>query len=399
MKKLAIIELSNHQEIVLDFIRLSRETHLIVYLTQTLFEDLQDVVIPRRIDWQVAENLDALKKKIIDNPFPLQGADFICLVTIDNHISFFIKFLNKYKKMLPPTVALVHNVHYLMNSKQSVWLWGKGLVFFENVLKWLLKHHLDRHAQNCSQLLQQLDYLAGLSTEMSLRLKKYISKEKVFKLAEYLPVPIVEVDSGGRWNAETFRIGLPGTLFSLHKDYGPLLKAIRSLKKRKDPFSVEFYFLGKPKTKKDENWIREFQNEMAPCFKVHYFKTYLSQKKYEALMMSMDFLILPLKPYVPFGIYKEEMGFSKISGGLRDVFRYGIPAILPRFYPQNIEIAPLLKTYQSNKELVMQINEFLSTREFEQIKQLWREKSQWRKAKQEECFKAWIDGMIERRLS
>ena len=66
-------------------------------------------------------------------------------------------------------------------------------------------------------------------------------------------------------------------------------------------------------------------------------------------MSVSDFLILPLKPESKNHIYKERLGFSKISGGINDMIRHGTPALIPDYYPIDLNLEKMILRFSGDQ--------------------------------------------------
>jgi len=81
--------------------------------------------------------------------------------------------------------------------------------------------------------------------------------------------------------------------------------------------------------------------------KVTAFNETIPHDEYENWLHVSDFLILPLKPETKNHIYKEHLGFSKISGGINDMIRHGIPALIPSYYPIDKGLEKMIEQFTS----------------------------------------------------
>ncbi len=78
------------------------------------------------------------------------------------------------------------------------------------------------------------------------------------------------------------------------------------------------------------------------------FNEFIAPAAYENWLMKSDFLILPLKEYGRNYIYKEQVGYSKISGSINDMIRFRIPALIPAHIPIENTLKQLTETFTQN---------------------------------------------------
>ena len=142
-------------------------------------------------------------------------------------------------------------------------------------------------------------------------------------------------------------ITIPCTIAAQHRDYGSVLLAIKNIKNKLTK-RVQLVLLGQPKGD-GFKIITAFNTLEDENIKIISFREVIPEEEYKDWLKATDFLILPLKQYAKSHIYKEHLGYSKISGGVNDMIRFGIPALISTHYPLDLVLEKMVQRYSSDQ--------------------------------------------------
>jgi hypothetical protein len=185
--------------------------------------------------------------------------------------------------------------------------------------------------RGCTEkLLTRFDYI-GLPSEEVLQ---YVLENRLSPKPEVcLSVPFTFFEGRPFPPArEEITITVPGAITGNGRDYAMLLecfgKVLPGIEEK-----VRLILLGMPKGRYGRDIQREFKALQSDNFRVETFSGPVPQRDFDAFLESTDFVILPLLPRRRFSIFVEKTGYSNRTGGVNDIIRFGIPALLPSFYP------------------------------------------------------------------
>lgn len=149
-------------------------------------------------------------------------------------------------------------------------------------------------------------------------------------------------------DTDIVRIVVPGTVTNNGRDYNTLARAFKEVVPQLGK-TVELTLLGQVKMGKIT--LRKLQKIQGKRFRLQTFDSWIPQKDYDIHLRNADFLILPFEPFRRFGIIKESLGISAVSGGVSDMVRFGIPAICSIYYHLDDELEQLVERYNSPRQL------------------------------------------------
>jgi hypothetical protein len=109
--------------------------------------------------------------------------------------------------------------------------------------------------------------------------------------------------------------------------------------------------------------IRKFKEE-TQSVRLHLHDQFVDQKTFDQSLLMQDFRILPITRTILRGGQIEERGKSCISGNINDMVRFGLPAIIPKFYPLSHLLEEIVERYESTETMATAIVEWVNLKTF-----------------------------------
>jgi hypothetical protein len=255
----------------------------------------------------------------------IDECDLVIFTTIASDFRFFASLPLKTRSLL-----IVHNAHTFFQPWRHISLSTDSILSFAADCLRLARFILRREAGMYRKLLTRFDYI-GLPSEEVLQ---YVLENRLSPKPEVcLSVPFTFFEGRPFPPArEEITITVPGAITGNGRDYAMLLecfgKVLPGIEEK-----VRLILLGMPKGRYSRDIQREFKALQSDNFRVETFSGPVPQRDFDAFLESTDFVILPLLPRRRFSIFVEKTGYSNRTGGVNDIIRFGIPALLPSFYP------------------------------------------------------------------
>lgn len=339
-KKMGLVELYGHNEVLYNFYKLLRnDFDLVIFTTHSIFVDAQDYFGEDLKNWKIKPDSMAIESFVKDQLPELNTHDIIIFTTLTSSFKCFAAI-----NFRPLTILAIHNVNAYLNFKKSIWLDQSSVQNFIYDLLRLLRTSLRRDLFFKGKILEKFDYLFFSSGNLNAYAREFTP---TFSAKILPPIPFSFYEKNQKTISQNqIIISIPGSVSQQLKDYEMLYQALKKLlpKVRR---SIRLQLLGISKYGA-ERQIRQLEND---TFEVISFDQYLSQKKFDQMLKQSDFVILPIKKYKKFGITRERYGTSSISGGVNDIIRFGLPTLLIDSYEIDTLFAPLISTFSDAEEL------------------------------------------------
>ena len=321
---IAIIELYQHSEVIRHYCILLKngDQQVRIYASSIVYQMLKDFHQHPNFQWIVKVENQSIDSFLKSNYESIQEAKLVFITTALNNFKSFYQLSANYK-----TILLVHNAHSFLDPQKFLDLDDSQNIW--DRFRWL-KIQANRSHYYKKQLLQNLVGLI-FPTEIVLNyVKDHFTLPAHLELTA-LPFSAYEQQPPIVSKDRSVTITIPCTVNSEQRDYNLVLNVFKKIENNLSE-NINLVLLGKPKND-GHKIIAGFQAIASPRIKITAFKDTISHQEYEQWLQVSDFLILPLKPESKNHIYKERLGFSKISGGINDMIRHGTPALIPSYYP------------------------------------------------------------------
>ena len=147
---------------------------------------------------------------------------------------------------------------------------------------------------------------------------------------------------------------IPGSIRKNGRDYGLVIPFIEKL-----PSSVEMelVFLGEATSHFARRFLISVNKIKPQSVKMVHFDHYVPEDLFRFYMQRATFLWIPLMPHRYYGGVMEKVGFSAITGGLLDAWKYQRKCFLPQWYPIPASMKKLVLPYHHVDEIIQHISE------------------------------------------
>lgn len=358
-KKIALIELQAHAEVLYFFGNLLNDTFDLQFLTTNdIFENApESLKNDPKNDWIIYDEKQSVPAFIDQNIPILNTCQNAFFITIVRNFRYFSKLNLTTQKIL-----IIHNSSAAFQPFSAVSLTFSGVWHYFLDLLRVGKFLLFQEYFYKKRLLQNFDVLLVPSPFIQKYILENLKPKQADKI-KYLEFSYFENNPKIEDN-KAITITIPGTISNEGRDYKMVIQAFKKIiPTLKTP--VQLILAGRPKGAYGQEIINEIQNLTTNHFSAIVFKNSIPQRDYEAILAKTDFLILPLKKRVKYGIYQEINGFSKITGSINDQIRYGLPALITPHYSLSVELENVSQRFKNEQELAIILNDWIKTRKFE----------------------------------
>lgn len=354
-RKVGLVELYGHNEVLYILYRLLKnDFEVSVWTTNGIMKDAEDYFEKELKNWYGQLEKESKEQFIKRHFSQLDEQHILIFITLISSYQFFANTTFRAK-----TILVVHNVNTMLQSKEKLRLDKSSFQYFIFDLLRLGRDKFQRINFYKKKLLQSMDYISFASPTLS-NYAKSITNEYDKKIIAPLPFGFYENgnEKEETQKRDTIIISVPGVVMQRARDYKMLYdvmaQVIPTTKKK-----VCLQLLGNSENESGKNIIEFFKKLESDNFQLVYFQQSLPQKEFDSFLRKTDFMILPLHKYRKSGLCQEECGLSFISGGLNDILRFGIPALVTKDYPVEKEVSPLIDCFEDKNELQEILQEWI----------------------------------------
>jgi hypothetical protein len=163
------------------------------------------------------------------------------------------------------------------------------------------------------------------------------------------------------------RCCIPGRVYDGRDSAGVLSALTLAAPRLRRSLNVEF--LGENSSREFENSVGAARAAICPSVELRTHGNFVPQEEFDLALSDADFLILPITESIDRNGVIETRGESCVSGNINDMVRFGIPSIIPRFYPLSGCLNEIVEKYGSIRSMADLIVDWVNTRKFNQMKQ------------------------------
>ncbi len=352
-RKVGLVELYGHNEVLYILYRLLKnDFEVSVWTTKGIMKDAEDYFEKELKNWYGQFEKESKEQFIKRHILQLNEQHILIFITLISSYQFFANTTFRAK-----TILVIHNVNTMLQSKEKFWMDKSSFQHFIIDLLRLGRNKFQRTNFYKRKLLQSMDYISFASPTLS-NYAKSITNQYDKKIITPLPFGFYENEKEETQKRDTIIISVPGGVMQRARDYKMLYEVmaqvIPTTKKK-----VCLQLLGNSENESGKNIIKCFKKIESENFQLVYFQQSLPQKEFDSFLRKTDFMILPLHKYRKSGLCQEECGLSFISGGLNDILRFGIPALVTKDYPVEKEVSPLIDYFVDKNELQEILQEWI----------------------------------------
>lgn len=351
MKKIALLELQEHQEVLYGTIDLLliQAVEIFVFAPAYMYEQLKPEWLENeRLHWTSKLPEEPTPQFILRVKNQLDGGDLIVFTTLVNHFAFFAR-----QTFTPPTVLLIHkgNAFFAPQSNMNI----RGLKDFLRHLRNLWR----REDFFRKKLLKKTTYLSFTDPLIQEYMLPFLPSSYRFLPA----LPFVFYTPNSPCSNDPIQIVVPGTVSVLTRDFELLFSALQKADAQLTT-AVELIFLGKASGSRAMPLFDFVQNHRFQNINIQTFSEMLSEQEYQKQVQTADFLLLSLKEQLQFGIIREGYGKTSISGAVNDMLRFGKPALVPDFYPLDPALQSLSQRFHDAESLADWLIKWVNERSY-----------------------------------
>jgi len=334
--RIALVELQEHQEVLFGLMELLllQEVELHIFAPYDMHQEWE-TTHQEQVVWCDKKEQESIPNFIQRSKTALDAVDLIIFTTLVSHFSFFAR-----QKFQTSTLLLIHKGNSFFAPRAHLQLQS-----FKDVVRYLrrLWQREDFYRQ---QFLNQISACSFTDVGIQNYLQKSISSQ--YRIVTALPFSYFE--SNEMLESTPMRIVVPGTVSDFTRDYTLLFEALQKADADLNCI-VEVIFLGQAKGKRARVFFDLLHAQRFQNISIQTYTHQILTQEYQQILQQSNFLILPLRAQIRFGLIREYYGKTSISGGINDMLRYGKPTLLPAFYPLNPMLDQLTLRYQNAAEL------------------------------------------------
>ncbi len=342
MPTIALIEFQRHSEVLrsVSKILLFQRNKIKIFCSLIVKEDLYELLECKNIEWHVFSIGLSKRNFFQNNKEKLNSCEVHLFTTMLNgHLAY--KTMNFKAK----SILIIHNANTYLNPSTHI----NPAFSAKDILKYIRFFIIDQ--KNIYQeFVSTFDEIAFSSDEIKNHFHTHYSELlKRIKVRNTIPLAIYE---GFQFSEkqDAFNIVVPGTIRNEGKNYEMLLYAFQNIQSQLN-IKVTLCLLGNANNKFGKLLLNKFSTLDSKFLKLKSYNEILDQRTYDSHLRKANLIILPLKQNFKVGIINEQYGLTNISGGVNDMIRFGIPGILPKFYPLPSAVESLVSRYENQEEL------------------------------------------------
>jgi len=357
VKNIAIVELESHNEVLRAYllVLLEMEYQILCLTTPFNYKQLVDLQGNPKIDFVLKEKSDLYLDYFESNKELLGICDAAIVTTVPLRDRFFKTYRFPCK-----SIFVVHKYHSYFSPSDNIKI--SSLKDTWRKIKGKLGGYGERY-------LTAISNFSGIvmPSDISFSYAKSKNEHGRNRLLGSLDFAINEFISENQ-NNEITQIVIPGTIGLKSRDYLPCVDAIRNIKDELKS-KIHIHLLGRPKGTYGEKIIAQCKLMESENLKFSFYREFIIQSKFDKIMFNVDFLILPIAEYMKFDIYQEKNGYSCVSGNINDMLKYGLPSIMPSYYPIDKPLETMVSRYESSDQLGNILLEWINEKKYNQIKE------------------------------
>ncbi|MBK8621980.1 MAG: hypothetical protein IPN79_09500 [Saprospiraceae bacterium] len=175
-----------------------------------------------------------------------------------------------------------------------------------------------------------------------------------------LVIPFIKAEDKPRLQKpqSPFHIVIPGNITTLSRDYDIVYQALKNVLKKTNQ-KIKLTLAGKQKDHTCDFLLKKFSQLDQKRLDFVFFQEFIPQEKFDTIMSEADLLVAPLQPNTSYGIHNEKYGYSTESGNIADAVRYGLPLVIPDFYPVSEALEHMTFRFSTASELADQLLYFM----------------------------------------
>ncbi|MFF8784496.1 hypothetical protein [Streptomyces sp. NPDC015125] len=162
------------------------------------------------------------------------------------------------------------------------------------------------------------------------------------------------------------RCCIPGRMYS-GRNHAEVLSALEVAAPRLTR-RLRVDFLGEHATEETKAAVGAARKAVGPSVELRDHPGYVAQEEFDRTLAEADFLMLPVSEYLTRNGIIETRGQTCVTGNINDMVRFGLPALMPAFYPLSDHTDGMTARYSDVPSLAELVVTWVNTGEFNRRK-------------------------------
>lgn len=356
--RIAIIELYDHIEVLRDTctVMLPLAKLVYIYTKIEIKEQLESILESDQISWVTYENSTKESEFLLTSRESIEECQLVLLLTINRPYRLYTRLLYMHK-----TTLVIHNVHAFLNPWSS---WTRGSSGSLKTLLRAIRFFVMGDYLLLKSALKKAAFLGFPSESMH----NYVHRRNLVpqnKGTVIIPLGLYEHYLMSRQRNQVIQICIPGKVRAFGRDYEMVFRVFQKLLTQiTDRISLVLLGSCAGRYGRQVKALFEKLSERHLNFDVQGFLHPIRQSEFDTKLGESDFLIIPLTPSKTYDAFSEKLGYSSISGSINDMSRFGIPAILPAFYPLENWRKALGERFEREDQLLEVLKDWIKNRSY-----------------------------------
>jgi hypothetical protein len=326
--KVTIIELDYHAEVLQNFLALLKPLPVEVEVV-TIKRVWERVVVDDfRGKVHVLEAAREVRRLFRAREAIYQEADVVVFNTLNAECRFFNSL-----RFASPVVARVHNSNtfFLPLSKSYHPKWS-AFYLWKDFSHFVRKTIFELDAHYRGRFLKKVNFFSFISEEMIdyALANNFLDEERILQP----PIPSGYYQGGSQASParQEVHLSIIGGVDQRRRDYQLVVEALPRVLDQTDT-PIHLHLLGKATGGYARDIVQKFRALEGDKFTLSYYENFVPQEVFDETVAKTSFLLSPIYERTRHTVYSEYYGKTKISGSVNDMIKYGVPSILPAFYP------------------------------------------------------------------
>jgi hypothetical protein len=352
----AIFEFAYHNEVVEAYIFhfLPIVSQIYVFTHDFISQQIAEKFVDKPVIWIIKDSKENHKSFVQKHRNTIKNCQLAVFTSLPEPLTTI-----NFTAFECPVWLLIHNIHYFFAKPLTHLHRGKNPVL--DVLK-VLRFYLTGKESIKNNWLSKADEIIFPTQNM----KEYYQHHFLSgRFPDPLVIPFITVQDKPRLKKpqSLFHIVLPGNITTLSRDYDMVYHAVKSVLEKSNQ-KIKLTLAGKQKDHSCESVLKKFAQLDKSKLDFTYFREFINQATFENILTDADILVAPLNHQTSYGIHEEKYGYSTESGNIADAVRYGLPLVIPDFYPVSEAMEHMTFRYSTASELADHILYFMEYRGF-----------------------------------
>ena len=322
-KTIGIIELYQHNEVLVHYCKLLllSDRQIYVFCNEKVFLQLPKDIRSSRINWILNHNEADLSRFLQEQSETIAGCDQCLITSVFSNFKAF-----NHLSSLTKCIFIIHSAYTWFEPLKHIHLRASNkLSDFLRLIKFILTGQ-----RKWRRAILESCYKIAIPNQRIYDHVKQIASPKLKQKLMVLPFGAYEGDRIINNKKDHIHLVIPGTLSPEVRDYHVVLHAFKSLK-GKQKTHIKLSLLGNAASSFGKQIVKQFDAIQDNKFTIEHWSGFIDQNLYDRVISESDYLLLPLKEFTQFYVFKEKTCLSKLSGSVNDMIRHGKTTIASQY--------------------------------------------------------------------